>query len=99
MTRGRCFARLGKGRWPFSAATTADDLAFFGPLSDWRTTQATAAERAFLSVLDAGCSLPVAAYAHVDGNRLLLQGRVSRWMGAGRWMSPAKPARLRASPE
>ena len=66
----------GQGALAVQCRDDGDDLAFFGPLTDWRTTRATAAERAFLSVLDAGCSLPVAAYAYVDGNRLLLQGRV-----------------------
>ena len=56
---------------------------FFEPLADWRSTQATAAERAFLRGLEAGCSLPVAAYARIDGDRLLLQGRVIAL--DGRW--------------
>ena len=41
------------------------------------TRQATTAERAFLRRLDAGCHLPVAALAEVDGQRLALRGRVS----------------------
>ncbi|MCY3917442.1 MAG: hydroxymethylbilane synthase [Chloroflexi bacterium] len=73
---GQMLCAAGQGALAVQCRDDGDDLAFFGPLADWRTTQATAAERAFLSVLDAGCSLPVAAYAYVDGNRLLLQGRV-----------------------
>lgn len=73
---GQMLCAAGQGALALQCRDDGDDLAFFGPLADWRTTQATAAERAFLSVLDAGCSLPVAAYAYVDGNRLLLQGRV-----------------------
>lgn len=73
----------GQGALAVQCRDNGDDLAFFGLLADWRTTQATAAERAFLSVLDAGCSLPVAAYAYIDGNRLLLQGRVIALDGSG----------------
>ena len=66
----------GQGALAVQCRDDSDDLAFFEPLADWRTMQATVAERAFLKVLDAGCSLPVAACAHVDDNRLSLQGRV-----------------------
>ena len=45
------------------------------------TRFAVTAERTFLNTLDAGCSLPVAAYAHMQGNRLLMQGRVSDLAG------------------
>ncbi|PJF43601.1 MAG: hydroxymethylbilane synthase [Phototrophicales bacterium] len=42
-----------------------------------KTELAIAAERAFLSVLGGGCSLPVAAYAHwLSANELVLQARI-----------------------
>jgi hydroxymethylbilane synthase len=41
------------------------------------TAVAVIAERAFLAGLGGGCSVPVAAYAHRDGERLTLHGRVS----------------------
>jgi hydroxymethylbilane synthase len=34
------------------------------------------AERAFLAGLGGGCSLPIAAYATIEGDRLHLHGRV-----------------------
>jgi hydroxymethylbilane synthase len=40
------------------------------------------AERAFLHRLDAGCRLPVSAFAALDGDRLTLTGRVSGLDGA-----------------
>ncbi len=49
---------------------------FFAPLNDPLTALAVTAERAFLSGLEGGCSLPVGAYASCQGNRLRLQGRV-----------------------
>ncbi len=73
---GQMLCAAGQGALAVQCRDDGDGLAFFGPLADWRATHATAAERAFLSVLDAGCSLPVAAYAHIVGNRLMLQGRV-----------------------
>jgi hydroxymethylbilane synthase len=40
------------------------------------TAAAVTAERAFLSSLGGGCSAPVAAYARLDGERLVMQGLV-----------------------
>lgn len=69
-------AAAGQGALAIQCRADGDDLVFFAPLADWRTAHATAAERAFLHALEAGCSLPVAAYAHIDGGQLRLQGRV-----------------------
>lgn len=49
---------------------------FFAPLNDPATVLAVTAERAFLSGLEGGCSLPVGAYASIRSARLRLQGRV-----------------------
>ena len=46
-------------------------------LDDRPTRCAVSAERAFLQRLDAGCRLPVSAYATLDGDELRLTGRVS----------------------
>ncbi len=80
---GQMLCAAGQGALAVQCRDDSDDLAFFRPLADWRTMQSTVAERAFLSVLDAGCSLPVAAYAHIEGDRLLLQGRVIALDGSG----------------
>ncbi|HRE49513.1 MAG TPA: hydroxymethylbilane synthase [Aggregatilineales bacterium] len=48
------------------------------PLNDAETRMAVEAERAFLQTLEAGCSLPVAALARVEGAALHLIGRVLR---------------------
>ncbi len=61
-------------------------------LDDPDTRLAVTAERAFLSSLGGGCSLPVAAHAQVAGGEILLQGvvtaldgqRLLRLHGAGR---------------
>lgn len=45
-------------------------------LHDKETAAAVAAERSFLAALAAGCLAPVAAWAHVLQNRLVLTGRV-----------------------
>jgi hydroxymethylbilane synthase len=47
------------------------------PLNHLETEIAVTAERAFLDWLGGGCSLPIAAYAHIDGQTLRLHGRVS----------------------
>ncbi|MDQ6961777.1 MAG: hydroxymethylbilane synthase [Mariprofundaceae bacterium] len=40
------------------------------------TLDRTKAERAFLATLEGGCQVPIAAYAHLDGDTLSIQGRV-----------------------
>ena len=55
-------------------ATTLERLAF---LDDPETHAATDAERGFLEALGAGCSLPVGAYATVDGELLSLRGMLA----------------------
>jgi hydroxymethylbilane synthase len=50
-------------------------------IDHFETRIAVTAERAFLNQLDAGCSLPVAAYAWIEGDRLLMRGRVSDMTG------------------
>ncbi|NLX08728.1 MAG: hydroxymethylbilane synthase [Chloroflexi bacterium] len=52
-------------------------LARLAALDDRATRLAVTAERAFLEKLDAGCRLPVSAYATLDGDMLRLAGRVS----------------------
>lgn len=48
-----------------------------GAVADAETTQCATAERAFLARLEAGCTLPVAAYATVHAGELRLAGFVS----------------------
>ena len=66
----------GQGAIALQCRADETALAFFAPLADPHTTVATTAERAFLHELGAGCSTPVAAYAHVADGALHLQGRV-----------------------
>lgn len=54
----------------------AEWRALLHPINDLATDCAVAAERAFLSVLEGGCALPVAAYATVEGDLLCLSARV-----------------------
>ncbi len=63
-------------------AGDAQTLEVLAPLDDPATRCAVTAERAFLHRLDAGCRLPVSAYAWLDGDDLRLTGRVSAVDGA-----------------
>jgi len=45
-------------------------------LNHAETADRTAAERAFLATLEGGCQVPIAGYATVSGDTLLLRGRV-----------------------
>lgn len=53
-----------------------ETLDLLAPLEDQATRKAVTAERAFLSGLGGGCSVPVAAYANVEGKTILLTGLV-----------------------
>ncbi|HSJ88708.1 MAG TPA: hydroxymethylbilane synthase [Anaerolineales bacterium] len=53
-----------------------DTLNLLAALEDEATRKAVTAERAFLSALGGGCSVPVAAYAKVEGKTILLTGLV-----------------------
>ena len=66
----------GQGAIAVQCRNDAESLDSFDRLTDRFTAHSTTAERAFLAALAGGCSTPVAAYAHISGNELHLQGRV-----------------------
>ncbi len=59
-----------------SRANDTEIQVLLAPLDHTATRFAVEAERAFLNALDAGCRLPVAALATLDGTALYLTGRV-----------------------
>jgi hydroxymethylbilane synthase len=62
-------------------ARAGDLLDVLRAIDHFETRAAVTAERAFLRTLEAGCGLPVGAYATVTGRRILMQGRVSDLLG------------------
>ena len=78
----RMLSAAGQGALAIQCRADAEELAFYAPLSHVPTVLAVSAERAFLSALEAGCSLPVGAYARVDNGALRLHGRVISEDGA-----------------
>jgi hydroxymethylbilane synthase len=56
-------------------------LQLLKPIHDPATCLAVTAERAFLAALGGGCSAPVAAYAHPDGEQLEITGMVGSVSG------------------
>jgi len=50
--------------------------ALLAPLEDARTRTAVAAERAFLALLEGGCTVPLAGHAILSGGRVRLRGLV-----------------------
>lgn len=68
----------GQGAIAVQCRTNDDRTrALLAALDDRATRLPVTAERAFLQRLEAGCRLPVAAYATLDGDRINLKGRVS----------------------
>jgi hydroxymethylbilane synthase len=68
------------GQGALAVQCRADDTEtrhLLAALEDEATRRAVTAERAFLSGLGGGCSLPVAAYAHLDGEAITLRGVVA----------------------
>ncbi|HVU13868.1 MAG TPA: hydroxymethylbilane synthase [Phototrophicaceae bacterium] len=67
----------GQGALAVQCRDEAASLDLLAPIRHAATTSAVTAERAFLAGLGGGCSLPIAAYAEVDGATLYLRGRVN----------------------
>lgn len=72
----------GQGALAVQCRDEAASLALLSPIADPESGAAVAAERAFLNRLEGGCSVPVAAHAHLDGDVLALRGRVSALDGS-----------------
>lgn len=75
-TASQMLSAAGQGALAVQCLYEGDPLVFFGRLTDRVASCTTSAERAFLGALEVGCSVPVAAYAHIDGSVLHMQGRV-----------------------
>ena len=60
----------------------AATLALLAHLDDARTRAAVEAERGFLGALGSGCTLPVGAYAQVDGDLVALRAMIGNVEGA-----------------
>ena len=48
--------------------------AIFAAIDDGESRAAATAERAFIRTLDGGCGAPIAAYAEISGDRMILRG-------------------------
>ena len=62
------------GQGILAVQTRRDAPAWLESLNDPDARDCALAERAFVRVLDGGCSSPVAAYAVIEGEELLLTG-------------------------
>ena len=67
----------GQGALGIQCRDEAASRALLIPINDAGTEMAVTAERAFLAGLGGGCSLPIAAYAQIEGGTLHLWGRVT----------------------
>jgi len=67
----------GQGALGIQCRVESASLSMLEPVNNSASQVAVEAERAFLSGLGGGCSLPIAAYADVDDGQLTLRGRVS----------------------
>ena len=79
-----CCPRWGRGRSPSSAApTTPETRALLGAFADPDSTDAVAAERAFLIAIGGDCNTPLAAHARIDDGRGRTACPGERSRGAG----------------
>jgi len=67
----------GQGALAVQCRDEAESLELLTSLDHRITRATTVAERSFLAGLGGGCSVPIAAYAFVEGEQLKLQGRVA----------------------
>jgi hydroxymethylbilane synthase len=72
----------GQGALGLELRDEPELLALLEPLNNRVTQATTSAERAFMRRLGAGCYLPVAAYATLDGSELSLSGLVTSLDGS-----------------
>ena len=67
----------GQGALAIEGRDDASGEALVVPLDDPDTRDAVTAERSFLATLEAGCQVPLGAYARIDRNEIVLQGLVA----------------------
>ena len=67
----------GQGALAIQCRDESESLTLIAPLEHASTAACVLAERAFLAGLGGGCSLPIAAYARIEDERLILRGRVN----------------------
>jgi hydroxymethylbilane synthase len=67
----------GQGALAVQCRDKADVIEWLSPINHEPTKITVTAERAFLAGLGGGCSLPIAAYAAIEGDTLWLRGRVT----------------------
>jgi hydroxymethylbilane synthase len=73
---------VGQGALAVEVRESDEEMrALVQPLNHSPSERAVSAERAFLSALGGGCTVPVAAYAAVANGRLVLQGLVANLNG------------------
>lgn len=70
--------------------TRVEDATRYAPLTDARAAVETAAERAFLEVLDGSCRTPIAALARYENGALAFIGETLTPDGARRWRAEAR---------
>jgi hydroxymethylbilane synthase len=72
----------GQGALAVQCRDEVSSLGLLAALDHQPTRAAVTAERSFLAGLGGGCAVPIAAYAHLEGGELLLQGRVAALDGS-----------------
>jgi hydroxymethylbilane synthase len=73
-----CLPAIGQGALAIEADVTHQALgAAVAPLHHVPTAIAVSAERAFLTRLEGGCQVPIAAYATLQGNEIRLEGLIA----------------------
>lgn len=76
----------GQGAIGITARSSDQDTKkALAPLLDVPTSQALAAERAFLTALDGSCRTPIAGLARIEGDRLTFYGEVLKADGSETW--------------
>lgn len=72
---------VGQGVIAIEVAHAHDALTLFKGISDPQTWSRIQAERAFLKALGGGCEKPIAGFAHIQDQTLLLSGYISSMDG------------------
>lgn len=80
---GVCLPAVGQGALAIECRTAdAETRAMLDFLNDLPTRQATSAERAFLSLVEGGCQVPIGVHADVEGDKIRVEAIIAALDGS-----------------
>ncbi len=78
-----CVPAVGQGALAIECREDDTELReLLEKISDETTSRTVAAERTFLNLMEGGCQVPIAGYAHLEGDDIILSALVAKPNGS-----------------